>query len=252
MMPMHGRTAGSCWMDSDGTPKRLPRTIQALAIRPDDAVIWFVRGNALNADKQFGRAVESYDRVTVTCPENADAWFARGNAFSDLNRHAEAIDSYDRAVAIRPDYAGAWFNRGTSLQKENAVRGGCRFVRTGQFSFPRKIRWCGTTGGPCSRNSDGMKKRSGRLTGQLPSGPADTNAWIGRGNALHKDGRCREAVDSFDQALAISPGSAIVWNNRGNALNDLERPLEAVESYDKAVAISPDYANAWFNHGIGT
>ena len=59
-----------------------------------------------------------------------------------------------------------------------------------------------------------------------------------------------EAVDLFDQALAINPENPFVLNNRGNALKELERYEEALASYEKAIALKADYADAFYNQGV--
>ena len=69
-----------------------------------------------------------------------------------------------------------------------------------------------------------------------------------RASALTLCGRPREALESFDAALAINPANAAeVWNNRGNALREMNRPDDAIASYDKAIALNPDYAKALCN-----
>jgi tetratricopeptide (TPR) repeat protein len=60
----------------------------------------------------------------------------------------------------------------------------------------------------------------------------------------------REAIHSYDKAIAIKPGYGEAYSNRGIALLELKRVEEAVASYDKAVAIKPDYAEAYSNRGI--
>jgi FkbM family methyltransferase len=58
-----------------------------------------------------------------------------------------------------------------------------------------------------------------------------------------------DALQLFEQALAIDPEHASSHNNRGNALLDLKRHDEALASYDRALAIAPDHADALHNRG---
>jgi hypothetical protein len=62
-----------------------------------------------------------------------------------------------------------------------------------------------------------------------------------RGTVLYKLGRLEEAVASYDGALALKP-DVEAFRNRGVALYDLRRLEEAVASYDRALALKPDYA----------
>jgi protein O-GlcNAc transferase len=63
-------------------------------------------------------------------------------------------------------------------------------------------------------------------------------------------GRSKEAVASYDRALAIKPDYAEVLTNRGVALWDLKRFEDALASYERALAIKPDYAEALNNRGV--
>jgi len=49
--------------------------------------------------------------------------------------------------------------------------------------------------------------------------------------------RYQEALESYDEALAIDQYYKDAWNNKGVALNNLERYQKALESYDEALAI---------------
>jgi protein O-GlcNAc transferase len=63
-------------------------------------------------------------------------------------------------------------------------------------------------------------------------------------------GRSKEALASYDKALAIKPDYPEVLTNRGVALWDLKRFQDALASYDGALAIKPDFAWALYNRGV--
>jgi protein O-GlcNAc transferase len=65
-----------------------------------------------------------------------------------------------------------------------------------------------------------------------------------------RHGRSKEALASYDRALAIKPDYAEVLTNRGVALWDLKRFQDALASHDRALAINPDFAWALYNRGI--
>src|SRR5262249_48145886 len=73
-------------------------------------------------------------------------------------------------------------------------------------------------------------------------------SWASACHFLKKSPR-REALMSFDRALAFFPDRAFAWNNRGNVLGDLGRHEEALASYDRALPLNPDDADAWYNRG---
>jgi tetratricopeptide (TPR) repeat protein len=70
------------------------------------------------------------------------------------------------------------------------------------------------------------------------------------GLALQQQGMVREAIASYDGALALEPNYAEAHNNRGDALRALNRHEEALASLARAVAILPSFAEAHNNRGI--
>src|SRR5882762_807599 len=67
------------------------------------------------------------------------------------------------------------------------------------------------------------------------------------GMALSNIGCHAEALDSFDQALAL--GAADAHGSRADALVALGRLVDAVESFDRALAHDPSSAVDWCNRG---
>ncbi len=64
------------------------------------------------------------------------------------------------------------------------------------------------------------------------------------------EGRLKEAINSYNQALKIHPEMADVWNNRGVVLTKMKLYGDAIASYDRALQIRADYPDAWNNRGV--
>jgi tetratricopeptide (TPR) repeat protein len=77
-----------------------------------------------------------------------------------------------------------------------------------------------------------------------------SNVHYNLGSVLSEMGRVPEAIDQFQQALQINPDSAEVRNNLGLALMQVGRSTEAIEQYQQAIRIMPDLPNAHSNLGI--
>ena len=80
--------------------------------------------------------------------------------------------------------------------------------------------------------------------------PKLINALYNRGVTLSNMKRMAEALASYDKALEIAPDDPSIWMNRIPVLIDLNRPQEALAAAEKLLALAPDYAEAWNNHGI--
>jgi len=70
-----------------------------------------------------------------------------------------------------------------------------------------------------------------------------------RGNLEYDAGRYLQALELFEQAIAIGMESEVVYNNKGTTLDALGRGHEAIESYRRAVTLNPSYELAWHNLG---
>lgn len=87
----------------------------------------------------------------------------------------------------------------------------------------------------------------------LNARPDFYEAWYERGLALENCGDYRDAIASFDRALALRPKLDVafqIWHDRGNALQyGLGDYIGAIACYDQALNIKPDYEMAWQNRG---
>jgi tetratricopeptide (TPR) repeat protein len=70
-----------------------------------------------------------------------------------------------------------------------------------------------------------------------------------RGLQFYQEGRYREAVAAFDEAVQESPGSAAAYTNRGVARIRLGDAGAAIEDFTRALALTPDDPEVLFNRG---
>lgn len=68
-----------------------------------------------------------------------------------------------------------------------------------------------------------------------------------RAVAFVRLGKTHEAIEDYNQAIALFPEYAAVYNNRGNLLMALGLNEEALKDFDRAIALAPGYAAAYNN-----
>lgn len=68
---------------------------------------------------------------------------------------------------------------------------------------------------------------------------------IDEGNKNLNSGEYRDAVKSFESAIALNESSFDAWVGRGLALESLLRYQTAIDSFDKAVGITRQGGNSW-------
>jgi tetratricopeptide (TPR) repeat protein len=77
----------------------------------------------------------------------------------------------------------------------------------------------------------------------------DNTNLILNGIELSSQGRFEEAIQCYDQALAINPNDKEGWDGKGDALDDLGKHEEAIICYDYVLRIHPN-DSTWAMKGI--
>lgn len=79
-----------------------------------------------------------------------------------------------------------------------------------------------------------------------PNNLLAAGVWTLRGLVLVDLGRHQEAVESFNNAIAIYPNDEVAWSSKATALLLLGRYQESVESSEKALRLEPDFPSTDF------
>ena len=75
------------------------------------------------------------------------------------------------------------------------------------------------------------------------------NSWNNLGLLAAREGRTREAIGYFQEALKLSPDHMIALDNLGSAYRQQKRWDDARKTYERALEVSPNDAEA--NYGLG-
>lgn len=82
-----------------------PNYYNNLAVAYAEMARWQDAYNALNDEKELAVKMD-----------NAVVWYNLGNGYARLEQAESAVTAYQRAVKLKPDWAEAWTNLGTMLQ----------------------------------------------------------------------------------------------------------------------------------------
>lgn len=77
----------------------------------------------------------------------------------------------------------------------------------------------------------------------------DPEVWNNKGITLRDQGRHGDALKAFGKAIELYPKYPKAWSNKGVALRETGRLAEALDSYNHAIELDPKYAGAWNNKG---
>lgn len=143
-----------------------------------------------------------------------------GQIFIEAGEFEQALASLNRALRLKPNEAIAHYYRGQALEGiggyDNAV-----------LAYDQAL-----------------------ASLSNPQTDLAARVWMHRGNALRILKRPQEALESYDQAIAIQPQSYQALSHRAVILAMLNRRGEALASSDRAIALNSDSYEVWNNHGI--
>lgn len=156
-------------------------------------------------------AAERYRHILARDPVNFDALHLLGVVALQGGNFGEAENLIARAISVLPDNAAAHLNHALALSG------------------------LGRPAAALAAVDAALVREAGNAA-----------AWNTRGQLLWRLGRMREAVNSYDRALALKP-DATAHNNRGVALAALGEDAAALGAYDAALTLDPGYAGAHNN-----
>src|SRR6266704_1925567 len=187
------KIAGDTYLNTKRYKEALLAFEQAIQLDPNDAVIYFNKGDALDELERYEEALVAYKRAIRLDPNNADAYFNKGNVLDELERYEEALAAFEQAIRLDPDDAIVHYNKGNILSElercEEALA-----------AFEQAIRL----------------------------DPDDAIVHYNKGNILSELGRYEKALAAYEQAIRLDPDDALAYNGKGNALDDLNRYEEAL------------------------
>lgn len=76
-----------------------------------------------------------------------------------------------------------------------------------------------------------------------------TQAGFEKGNELYRQGKFKEAAESYENILKSGQESAEVYFNLGNAYYKLDSVAPSIYNYEKALLLKPNYKDAAINLG---
>ncbi len=188
---------------------------QIIQLDPNNAKVFYNRGNAYTGLKQFEKAIQDYNEAIKLNSEFAEAFNNRGNAYTSLKQFEKAIQDYNKAIELDPQDAEAFNNRGNAY--------------TDLKQFEKAIQ-------------DYNKA--------IELDPQYAEAFNNRGNAYTGLKQFEKAIQDYNEAIKLNSEFAEAFNNRGNAYTSLKQFEKAIQDYNKAIELDPQDAKTFYNRGL--
>jgi predicted TPR repeat methyltransferase len=164
------------------------------------ATVWSNLGLSLSAQADYPSARRCYESALAVNPEHTEALYNLGLLCYELDDFEGAIDAYRRALRQDPIEADVLNNLGNALyctqQLDEAVAMYKRALREdpGNPVFLRNLGLAAQAGGDIIVAADVLAQQE-----------RDPQLWVGMGMSLQRRGDTDGAIDAYRRALAIQP-----------------------------------------------
>ena len=245
-----------------------------LADHPQSYRILVAYADVLRQAQKYEEAVSIYRRTLEIFPESYESQRNCAAVLLELGQFQPALLMLNQAVEADPNCAANWLQRGrVNLGLERWEGALADFEQYAKVLYPSSESWEGRADALTHLNRyeeaidnysyaftiapdkahhaiatfDKFKKAFLLLSSQKQLDYV--GKWLERGNILLNAKHYQEAVEHYDQALAVEPNPYNAWN-RGIALHQIERYDEALKSYEQALQDKQDEPNIWLNQGF--
>ena len=210
---------------------------QALALENQLPAPHLTLGLLYYGTGDYEKAVDEYTLALALDSSNAQAYAGQGRAFQRLRRLDEAENSYLKAIAAQPDYDLAYLRLGTlymsSGRFEDAVAQYQKVIRLVPDNY-----FAHTNLGAAYLRLERMDDARRALEGSIEIRPS-SRAYSNLGYIAYTEGRHRDEVYFYEQALALDSTRFAIWGNLANAYKRVpEEEAKAHDVYQRAARVA--------------
>lgn len=232
-LPTDGKpVTDSSWITKDyaffNIAQGLKEIVEESVHTPDNAIEthlkltikFFKRGLKFYDQGEYTEAVKAFIQVLQIDPINIGALYYIGLSWQHLGVYEEALKAYDQVITLDQTMSSVFLYKGVVLRNiENYIE------------------------------AIGALNEAIRLNG--PNNVSNVLHWalFNKGLALGKIGRYGEALQLFEEVIAIDPTNSNPFYLKGMTLEKLGNPLEALKAFDRATRLNPQNAGAFYRIG---
>lgn len=177
------------------------------------------------------KGLEQARMALQRAPEEPNYQYQVGRLLVQSGSHREAIPYLRRAAEEMPWHQGAHYNLGQAL-----LQIGERAEAERYLTVADSLR--------------AQEQRIDQLREAAEINPRNLRAWLQLGSALRRSGRYGEAMDAFEYARSMAPGSVALLNNLANLALLEGDTLGAIQRYQAILRRDSTSADVWFNLGV--
>ena len=210
------------------TPGSLTPFNRAVAMFPDLATAYYLRGERHLANGDFAGARDDFDTAAELDPSFPATYLARGRVLMELGETQAALEDAERLIGLRPDHPGGYAIRALAKAQSGDLSGAAEDL---EFA-----------------------------TRPLPESAQAWDAFFVRCLALAAVARLDEAEQDCERVQELNPGHIISLDQlgliafaRANEERDRETAIahfhQGIDAMTGVLEVQPDNVAAWTNRG---
>ena len=193
--------------------------------------------------------------VSVEVPEtnaSADIWIERGNQLWRLKKDERALQAFDRAIQLNdPEYTYlAWYGKARVYGRKYKAREAIEALDQALATLPARekgsefhaeiLNYQGIFYGKMNQS----EKAIDSFEQAIKISPQNPNHYNSLSSALQNVKRYDRALAAINRAIEIAPRSSW-YSNRGNIYSDLKKWDLALADYNQALTLNPNNSRAY-------
>ena len=214
---------------------------RALELDPNNQFAWQNVAELHRKQGRYEEALEWFGKVLAKDASNALAQAGLGVSLYELKRYEPAIGAMNRAIELAPDAPRTLTLHvlaGRALRELGRLdEAGRQFLRAAGAGVrdvtPLVELW------RLRIAQQRFDEADVHLRQALEAARGSTGALQNIAEALRKQGRYEESIDTYRAVLALDPEFAMAYAGMGDSLFRLERYEAAIESLDRSVDLHP-------------
>ena len=193
--------------------------------------------------------------VSVEVPEtnaSADIWIERGNQLWRLKKDERALQAFDRAIQLNdPEYTYlAWYGKARVYGRKYKAREAIEALDQALATLPAREKGSEFHAeilnyqGVFYKQMNQSEKAIDSFEQAIKISPQNPNYYNSLSSALQNVKRYDRALAAINRAIEIAPRSSW-YSNRGNIYKDLKKWDLALADYNQALTLNPNNSRAY-------
>jgi predicted O-linked N-acetylglucosamine transferase (SPINDLY family) len=224
----------------------------ALALKPNCPEALNLKGNILRSRGKNKEALDYFDRAIEGRPVSAEIFSNKALALKALKRSEEALATARCATACDPSCAQAIVTLGSILMDKGELAEAIEHFERAIACDPSSVEAYNNLGSAlinADRTDEGIEAYEKAI--ELSEAIAATQKKYEMACQLYRMYSYDKAVAAFSSALEDLPNFVAAKNNLGVAMQNMGMTEEALDAYEEALAIDPRFSSAYSNKLMG-